>query len=350
MNMDSTVRPALFNVLCQLNSQSTSLTLDMRTALIELNSAALNAGKKMFGLNNLEDAEHFLNIAGAAGSAWSQFAMATCGAYRDGIWHREHGGITSSASDETKKWLNLAAAQDYLPALIQLGDTQSQEKAKALITNLPPEETPQGMYYMYLITNDANWLEKSAEAGWNQARYKLASLYRREPQRIANEALRLARIEELNQQSADSGLPLAVYARVFSDDSTASLAEKRTRLAQLARMGHVEGMLEYGYALANLPRDLYRTTTPYGHELPAPRTYGLPKDLGLAYAQLKYVQKQTAGAIKVPALADDLHTIEMRMTPTDVEKANTTLRALAQMNIEPFYRLEELIIAGTANE
>lgn len=348
MNMDPKVRPALFNVLCQLNKQSTPMTLDMRTALNELNIAALNAGKKMFGLNSLEDAEHFLNIVAAAGNAWCQFAMATCGAYRDGIGHRESGGIISHASEETKKWLNLAAAQDYIPALIQLGDTQSQEKAKALITNLPPEETPQGMYYMYLITNDANWLEKSADAGWNQARYKLASLYRREPQRIANEALRLARIEELNQQSADSGLPLAVYARVFSDKSTASIAEKQTRLVQLARMGHVEGMLEYGYALANLPRDLYRATTPYGHELPAPRTYGLPKDLGLAYAQLKYIQKQAAGAVKAPTLAEDLHTIEMGMSPTDAEKANTTLRELAQKNIEPFYRVEELIIPGTA--
>lgn len=348
MKSDSKIRPALFSVLSQLNTQKTTMPLEMQTALNELNDAALHTGAKIFQLNKLEEAERFLNIAAANGNAWSQFALATCGAYRDGIWHHKNGEVTSHASDDTKKWLRLAAAQNYIPALIQLGDAQSLEKAKGLLTNPASQENPQGMYYMYLITNDTHWLEKSAAVGWNQAQYKLAQLYQQKPEIFSNDTLRHARIEELLQASADGGLPLAVYARVFSDESNASFAEKQSRLAQLAWMGQVYGMLEYGYALANFARAQKDASRYAPGERQAPRTYGLAKDLGLAYAMLKYVLKKTAEVDEVPMLASDLHAIEMQMTQTDWEKARTTLTELADKAIEPFSRLEELIIPGTA--
>ncbi|MDQ0654023.1 hypothetical protein [Pseudomonas cedrina] len=348
MNMNSNVDPVLFNFLSQVNMQKAALSPPTQITLNQLYSTAHEAGAKLFWLGNLEKAEPLLNIAAASGNGWSQFALATCNVYRDGIWHTEHDSLVSYPSEETKKWLRLAAANDYLPALIQLGDSASVEKAKALISQLPAEEKPQGLYYQYLLTDDAEWLERSAAAGSNKAQHALANLYRRNPQMIANDAYRTARIEELYQLAADGGLPLAVYSRVFSADSSASAAEKQSRLAQLAWLGHVEGMLEYGYALANLPRRSTRNPLLYEDQQPKPRTYGLAKDLGVACAMLKFVLKNTAGAISMPMLADDVHRIETQMTPADQEQADTTLRQLTEKQISPFYRLEELIIPGTA--
>lgn len=277
MSAESTVRSALFNVLSQLNAQKETLSLPMTTALDELNQSAARAGMKMFWLNNTEEAEHFLTIASAAQFPECQFSMATCNVYRDGIWHSEHGKLSSYASEETKKWLKLAAAQNYIPALIQLGDTESLETAKTLVSTFPAYKEPEGLYYQYLITDDVSWLEKSAAAGFSLAQFKLAEQYQRHPKLIANDALRLARIEELYQESADAGLPLALYARVFFGDSTASMAEKRTRLARLADLGHVEAMMEYGHALANMPLRERPAPEEDGSEPPFTNPYGLEK-------------------------------------------------------------------------
>lgn len=346
--MNTTVNPPLFAVLSQLSTQLGTLTPQMQQALNELNYAASRTGGQLYALNQLEEAEHFLNIVAASGDPWAQFTMATIHAHHDGIWFNEQGEMTSNASEETIKWLRLSAAQDYVPALIQLGDTQSLEKAKTLINGLPDNDKPMGMYFMYLATDVVSWLESSAAAGYNLAQFKLARLYLRKPQIIANEALRAARIEELYQESADGGLPLAVYTRIFAGNSTASITEKQTRLSQLAWMGQVDGMLEYGYALANRPRNETRTAEVYPDEHAPSRTYGLARDLGVAYAMLKYVMKKTVGIIKAPALAYDVHSIEMQMTSKDGEKADATLSQLTEKDIQPFYRLEQLIIPGTA--
>ncbi|UII74059.1 hypothetical protein LVW35_13120 [Pseudomonas sp. HN11] len=347
MNLDSNVLPALFNVLAHLNAQHKPLAQPMQAALDTLNSTAVEAGTRMFNLGNLEKAESYLTIGAGAGDVWCQFALATCGTYRDGIWHRERGDVISHAGDETKKWLRLAADQNHIPALIQLGDSASMEKAQGLINDAPAYDQPRGMYYMYLITEDASWLEKSAAAGWEEAQYRLAEFYQRHPERITNSALRAARIEELFQESADGGFPLAVHARIFSDDSTASLTEKQARLDQLARMGQVDAMLEYGYALANMPRFEHRAPDTYELRT-TPRTYGLAQDLGLAYAMLKFVLKQTAGAIEFPRLAADLHGLEMRLRPKDVEMADATLLKFHDNGVRAFRRLYEVIIPRTA--
>jgi TPR repeat protein len=203
------------------------------------------------------------------------------------------------------------------------------------------------MYYQYLITDDVSWLEKSAAAGFSLAQFKLAEQYQRHPKLIANDALRLARIEELYQESADAGLPLALYARVFFGDSTASMAEKRTRLARLADLGHVEAMMEYGHALANMPLRERPAPDEDGSEPPFTNPYGLEKNLPLAYALLKHVQKSMPAPIP-PRLPADIHKIEMRMSLEDHEQAKLALAAVESNTPQLFVRLEELIIPGTA--
>lgn len=347
MSKNSTVIPALFKVLYLMRGKGNAVPPEMEAAVEELNAVAYETGRKLFMLNAFEDAQLYLNVAAAAGYDWHLFALATCGVYRDGIGYSQDGKIFSHASDETKKWLTLAAAVDYVPALIQLGDAKSKTRAKELL-DAGAVRGPLATYYMYLLTDDSNYLQQAATEGSSLAKFKLAQLYRRVPQMIENAALRTAKIEELFQDSADAGLPLAVYARVFDAESTASAAEKQTRLAQLAWLGQVEGMLEYGYALANMPRT--QNPTPGRHQdgQQIPHTYGLARDLGVAHAMLKFVLKNTAGAIQIRNLATDIHLIEMRMSDADVGTSNGTLRQLAEKKVEPFYRLEELIIPGTA--
>lgn len=348
MSAASTVRPALFDLLSQLTAQKETLSPSLNANLEVLNKTASLAGIKLFGLNAFDEAERYLTIGAAGGCVLCQFYMATCHALQDGIWYNEDGTLSSRASEETRKWLNLAAAQNYVPALIQLGDTASLEKAKTLVKDFSREEAPNGMYYMYLITNDISWLEKSAAAGWDLAKFKLAEQYRRKPSLIANEALRLARIEELYQESADAGLPLAMYARVFATDSTANLAEKQTRLAHLARDGHLRSMLEYGYALANIPNSQDPVQDQNGHPLPVTNRYGLATDLPVAYAYLQYVHKNLEGPITAPQLPADLHHIERRMTPSDKQRVMQIFSSLDSRIFQLFSRVEDLIIPGTA--
>lgn len=347
MSKDSKVIPELFELLSLMNENRQSLAPQVQTSLDALNNAASETGANLFVLNRFEEAEHYLSIGAAAGSGWSAFAMATCSAQRDGIWYTPDGRLASRASDDTKRWLKLAADRNYIPALIQLGDTESIEKAKDLLNQGVVEPSLAG-YYMYLITDDVMYLQQAATEGSGSglAKFKLAQLYQRAPGIIENAALRTARIEELLQESADAGLPLALYARVFSADSTASVREKQERLAKLAWAGQVDAMLEYGYALANMPRSRQLSPGQYedGHQIP--HTYGLARDLGVAHALLKFVLKNTPQA---STLAADVHFIQTRMTDTDRERSDATDRQLAEKQVGPFYRLEELIIPGTAN-
>jgi TPR repeat protein len=345
MSKDSKVIPELFELLSLMNENRQSLAPELRTSLDSLNEMASVVGRQLFVLNKFEEAEHYLSMAAAAGHGWPAFGMATCSAYRDGIWYGLDGRMASRASDETKRWLKIAANQNYIPALIQLGDPESIEKAKGLI-NQGVVEKPLASYYMYLITDEVTYLQQAATEGSDLAKFKLAQLYQQAPGIMGNAALRTARIEELLQEAADAGLPMAVYARVFSAESTADASEKQARLAQLAWLGQVEGMLEYGYALANMPRSRQLSPGQYedGHQIP--HTYGLARDLGVAHALLNFVLKNTPQA---PTLAADVHFIETRMTDMDRQRSDATDRQLADKQVRPFYRLEELIIPGTAN-
>lgn len=272
MSIDPKMYGKLYNLIAQLNDQRDSLTAALKTALTELNETAKEVGTHLFHRALYDDASFYLTFPGLGGDAESQYAMATCTGYLNGAFRYP--------LPVTKKWLKLAAAQNHVLALMWLGDTQSLAKARQLSeAAVGACGDIQSMFNLYAMTEDITWLIQASESDNPRAQFKLAQAYQEHPGLIPNSIERAALIEELCQKAADRGYPPALSDRVFTQSSTASMAEKQQRLAQLAWTGDQEGLLEYGYALAGMPR----------YKVVKARTYGLEKDLPKAFAMLKFV-------------------------------------------------------------
>lgn len=331
MYIDLTVSSALFMLFSQLNEQKTALPAALNASLTQLNDVAKKIGLELFGLERYEEAQWYLTFAGAAGDLESQYAMATCQTRRDGELY--------TPSAETKKWLRLAAAQNYMPALMRLGDAESLTKANALASLAATQGNAQAMLDMYTLTKNVTWLEKAVAAGNHEAEFTLAEAYRNDPQLIANAVERMALMEELYQKSADGGCQRAVYDRIFSLQSTASIAEKQQRLGQLAWAGQIDGLLEYGYALAGLPRDKAR----------APRTYGLEKDQAKAFAFLEFVLKKSPATRATPQLEADVEDLWHQLSPEKYD-ASMAIQSELENKIPTLFKLiTPMIVLGKAD-
>lgn len=330
MSIDSPALSSLFTLLTQLNTQAETTPAVLSLSLGQLNEAANKTGLALFKLENYEKARYYLTIAAAAGDAESQYAMATCETRLDGGFR--------SASENTKKWLRLAAAQDHIPALMRLGDRDSLAKAKDLTTSAAADGSARAMLYLYTLTQDAEWLAKATVTGNPEAQYTLAEAYRKRPELISNAVEREALIAELHQKSADSGYPEAVYTRAFTSDKTVSVEEKQTRIAQLALMGQLDGMLEYGYALAGLSQDRTR----------APHTYGLERNLPKAYAMLQFVLMKTDGALLLQTVEQDAWALRHQLPPQDSNTAETIFNELQNTLPVVFKTLRPMVILGRA--
>ena len=330
MSIDSPALSSLFTLLTQLNTQAETTPAVLSLSLGQLNEAAKKTGLGLFKLENYEKARYYLTIAAAAGDAESQYAMATCETRLD--------GELRSASENTKKWLRLAAAQDHIPALMRLGDRDSLAKAKDLTTSAAADGSARAMLYLYTLTQDAEWLAKATVTGNPEAQYTLAEAYRKRPELMSNAVEREALIAELHQKSADSGYPKAVYTRAFTSDKTVSVEEKQTRIAQLALMGQLDGMLEYGYALAGLSQDRTR----------APHTYGLERNLPKAYAMLQFVLMKTDGALLLPTVEQDAWALRHQLSPQDSKTAETIFNEFQNTLPVVFKTLSPMVILGRA--
>lgn len=301
MYIDSKVSSTLFTLFIQLNQQKASLAPPLNASLTQLSNVAKNIGLELFYLESYEKAQWYLTFAATAGDVESQYAMATCQTRLDGELYRP--------SEETKKWLRLAAAQDYVPALMRLGDTESLAKADALARPAATGGDSRAMLNLYTLTEDITWLDKAVAAGDHQAEFTLAEAYRNNSSLIPNTVERIALMEVLYQKSADGGYPMAVYDRFISSRSTASITEKQHRIIQLAWMGQIDGLLEYGYALAGLPRNKVR----------ASRTYGFEKDLSKAFAVLGFVLMKLPTALVMPDLERDAEDLLHQLDPEKFE-------------------------------
>lgn len=330
MSIDSPVLSSLFTLLTQLNTQTETTPAVLSPSLSQLNEAAKKTGLTLFKLENYEKARYYLTIAAAAGDVESQYAMATCETRLDGGFR--------SASENTKKWLRLAAAQDYIPALMRLGDRDSLAKANDLATSAAADGSARAMLYLYTLTQNAEWLVKATATGNPEAQYKLAEAYREQPELITNTVERAALIAELYQKSADSGYPEAVYNRAFTSDKTISVEEKQTRITQLALMGQLDGILEYGYALAGLSQDRTRT----------PHTYGLERNLPKAYAMLQFVLTKTDGALRLQTVEQDAWALRHQLSPRDSHTAQGIVNELQDTLPVVFKTLSPMVILGRA--
>lgn len=326
MSIESQTRTSLFNLLKQLKEQSAALPAEVNTGLTELNATAKQIGLGLYALGSYDKARFHLTIAGAAGDVESQYAMATCETRLDGGFRL--------VSEATAKWLRLAAAQDHIPALLRLGDSESLARARTLATTPPLADTPSAQRYLYTLTNDVQWLKKAADQGDIAAMYELKDAYAKRPELVPNRLEREALIVELTQRAADRGYPKAVYELAFTTDEAVSVEEKQKRIIQLAMMGQLDGLLEYAYALAGLSQDKNRVH----------RTYGLERNLPKACALLKLVLTKVDGALPLPSVEDDYQAIKHQMQ--DTAERDIILAQLRGTITRVFQVLEPLVILG----
>lgn len=326
MSTESQVLPPLSALITQLHNEAKALPAQLNSALTELTEAAKDTGFALFRLRRYKKARFHLTIVGAAGDVDAQYAMATCQSVLDGGARR--------ATSATRRWLTLAAAQNHIPALMRLGDVESLAKARELATNAANAHDTDAMSYLYMMTKDIEWLNRAAATGAPEALFKLALALRNRPQLIADRQEHEARIADLIQRSADAGHPPAVYELAFAQDGTVSTEEKQKRIIQLAEMGQLEGLLEYGYALAGLSQDKAKTH----------RTYGLEKNLPKACALLKLVLRETADAMALPQVEADYWALMHQMPNTQDYAA--ILEALQESTPPIFSVLEPMILIG----
>jgi TPR repeat protein len=315
MYVDAQTLPALFTLLSQLNIQKTSLDASLNEPLDQLNQIARKIGLELFALESFDKAELCLTVAAAQGNVEAQYAMATCVTRRDGGFR--------VPSEETRKWLRLAAAQHHVPALLRLGDAESLEKASELLTPAATAGATEAMRLLFTLTNDVKWLDMAVARNDHTAQFQLADAYRKAPQRVPNAVERNALIEELLQKAADGGDRSALADRVFSRNSTASVLEKQQRLIQFARLGQLDALLEYGYALAAMPRHGEGMSNVVQRHPTAPRTYALEKDLAKAYAVRTFALPKLPEYPVAETLKNDLDAIWHQMTPQQISAANT---------------------------
>ncbi|MFQ6594330.1 tetratricopeptide repeat protein [Pseudomonas palleroniana] len=338
MYVDSQTLPALFTLLTQLNAQKSLLGETLQASLDQLNGIAGRIGFELFSLESYAQAELCLNITAARGHAEAQYAMSLCVSRRD--------GDLRIASEEARQWLKLAAAQNHIPALMRLGDADSLAKAREQLTPNAVAGDTQAMRLLFLLDKDVSWLDKAVARGDHTAQFQLAQAYRDTPQLIPNVVERRALVEELLQKAADGGDLQALADRVFSSKSSASVLEKQQRLIQLAGTGQLDALLEYGYALAGMPRNGKGKLNFAQRHPSAPRTYGLARDFAKAYAVLGLVLPKLPDYPAAEILKQDMNAIWHQMT---LEQYSTceTLRLDLQARIPRVFKLmAPIIIVG----
>ncbi|MBJ2220314.1 tetratricopeptide repeat protein [Pseudomonas sp. MF7453] len=326
MSTESQVLPPLFSLITQLHDEAGTIPAHLNSTLAELTEAAKDTGFSLFSLRRYKKARFHLTIAGAAGDVDAQYTMATCQSVLDG------GGRRPTSA--TRQWLSLAAAQDHIPALMRLGDVHSLAKAKELATQAANNNAPRAMIYLYLMTQDIEWLNRAAATGAPEALFELAQAYRKRPALIANTLQREATVAQLIQRSADGGHRAAVYELAFAEDGTVSTEQKQKRIIQLAEMGQLDGLLEYGYALAGLSQDKAKTH----------RTYGLERNLPKACALLRLVLIETADAMALPNIEADYWALMHQMS--DTQDYQAILADLQETTPKLFSVLEPMVLVG----
>lgn len=338
MYVDTQTMPALFALLTQLNAQKSLLGETINGSLGQLNEIATKIGFELLALESYDKAELCLTIAAAQGKAQAQYAMATCVTRRDGGFR--------IASQETRQWLRLAAAQDYVPALMRLGDTQSLRNAAEILTPKAEAGDTQAMSFLFKLDKDVNWLKKAVALNDSSAQFELAEAYHDTPQLIPNAVERHALIEELRQKAADGGSVPALAERVFSQTSTADILEKQQRLVQLALLGQLDALMEYGYALAGMPQINQGLSLVVQRHTVAPRTYGLERDFAKAYAVLGMVLPKLTNPLAAENLQHDMDAIWHQMTPQQYS-ASEAIRVSLHERIEHVFKsIVPFIIVG----
>ena len=224
---------------------------------------AKKRGMELYNLGEFTHAEAYLKVPACAGDATAQFALGE-------VFRRQDKAVT----EEAKKWYRLAAAQDHVYALMRLADEACVKKANTLAQAAADGGSGEAMLQMYELTQDIEWLKKSAEANFEEGQYILALRYDKDTTLISDSVVRHTAVNDLLKKAADAGFPKAMLwysnRRPVSNDKAA----KRQWLEKRVQISDVNAVLDYGYALSFDYTD-EEDVNEYGYEQDLVKGYGL---------------------------------------------------------------------------
>jgi len=224
---------------------------------------AKKRGMELYNLGEFTHAEAYLKVPACAGDATAQFALGE-------VFRRQDKAVT----EEAKKWYRLAAAQDHVYALMRLADETSVKKAQTLAQAAADGGSGEAMLQMYELTQDIEWLKKSAEANFEEGQYILALRYDKDTTLISDAVVRYAAVNDLLKKAADAGFPKAMLWYSNRSPGSNDKAAKRQWLEKRVQISDVNAVLNYGYALAFDYTD-EEDVNEYGYEQDLVKGYGL---------------------------------------------------------------------------
>lgn len=272
---------------------------------------ARETGIKLYNQYKAISATPFLEIAAQAGDAEAQY-------YLGEALRKNNRFITQ----DSQKWLEAAANQGHIYAMIRLG--RSGNDLCAVMGNCPSgsrspgdwlrhahrvalplaeQGDPEAMYLMYEITLDTDWRAKAAEAGYAQAQYDEAVSIDQ------GRGFYLFRSREeaavrWYKASAEGGYPLSmeIYQNILAKKG--DWEGVRYWHYKAAEIGYVFGVYFLGSHLSHEPEG-------YGHELDLVKGYGL----------LSLLPELDGGGQYGRFASEKLLTVAAKMTPEQIEQA-----------------------------
>jgi TPR repeat protein len=262
---------------------------------------AKKRGMELYNLGEFTHAEAYLKVPACAGDATAQFALGE-------VFRRQDKAVT----EEAKKWYRLAADQDHVYALMRLADEASVKKAKTLAQAAADGGSGEAMLQMYELTQDIEWLKKSAEANFQEGQYILALRYDRDTTLISDAVVRHTAVNDLLKKAADAGLPKAMLWYSNRSPGSNDKAAKRQWLEKRVQLRDVNAVLDYGYALAFDYTD-EEDVNEYGYE----------QDLVKGYGLIWLVIDSTREFLQLDTAISNLAQIGGGMTAAQIESAVT---------------------------
>jgi uncharacterized protein len=273
--------------------------------------AAKERGIMLYNQYKAVSAEPYLKIAAEAGDREAQYYL--------GESLRLNKRYMTK---EAHKWYVAAASQGDYYAMYRLSgkgsdlcsvmgncapDTKSpgdwlmlgRETAKALAEKGDSE----AMFVLFYLTNEFEWMEKAAEAGYPEAQFDLANLYIDGRYFFFPPWNRSEKVEELLEKSAKGGFVKAMGQYQEYLYKRNDIAGIRYWTKKAVEAGDANSIYGYGSFLSHEPED-----------------YGFPLDLVKGYGFIYLLQELDGGGNLRDMVGDTLQDIAAKMTPEQIEQ------------------------------
>ncbi|WP_256592621.1 tetratricopeptide repeat protein [Pseudomonas sp. 43NM1] len=162
----------------------------------------------------------------------------------------------------------------------------------------------EAMYLMFRLSGDDKWLERSAEAGYALAQYRLATAYRSGKGFFLPPSKRAEAVERLMKASSEGGYPLGMmgYVEVLASNKQFDLLRFWNQKA--AESGYASAVFGYGSYLSKVPSE-----------------FAFPYDPVKSYALIFSLLELDGGGGMHDYASDKLPEISEKLTPEQIEQA-----------------------------